>query len=102
MKFDWRKVSRVAATMVSVIVPQAVAVEQAVEGVVDSKGGEAKALAVVNAALGSLEAEGELAGKQYATPRVKNAVRGVNDAAVELLNALAEAHATSPNPAAKA
>lgn len=96
MKFDWRKIARIAAQVSGSIIPQAVAVEQAVEGIVDAKGGQAKAEQVIKAAMGTLEAEGEIVGKQYATPRVKAAVQAVNSANVELLNALAEAHALNP------
>lgn len=95
MKFDWRKVSRLAAQITGQMIPSAVAVETAIEGIVDSKDkkGSVKAGAVTTAAIGVLEAEGEISGKQYATPRVKAAILGVNNANVELLNALAEAHA---------
>lgn len=95
MKFDWRKIARIAASVTAPMIPGAVIVEQTIEGVVDMKGktNDAKAHAVTEAAVAALQAEGEISGKQYATPRVKNAIRAVNDANVELLNALAEAHA---------
>lgn len=94
MKFDWRKIARLAATVTAPMIPGAVIVETTVEGIVDSKGkaNDVKAKAVTEAAIASLEAEGEITGKQYATPRVQSAIRAVNDANVELLNALAEAH----------
>lgn len=105
MKFDikhnWRKIARVAAGVTGMMIPGAVAVEAGVEGAVDAfkdpaAKNEAKAKAVVDAALAGLQAEGEIVGKQYATPRVQSAVRRLNDANVELLNALAEAHAAPP------
>jgi hypothetical protein len=84
------------------MIPGAVAVEGAVEGIVDSKkkSGDIKAKAVTDAAIAALQVEGEIAGRQYATPRVVRAIRGVNDAQVELLDALAEAHEMNkPAPA---
>lgn len=97
MKFDWRKISRVAAGVIAPMIPGAVAVEGAVEDIVGSKSksGQVKAKAVTDAAIAALQVEGEIAGRQYATPRVVRAIHGVNDAQVELLDALAEAHATT-------
>lgn len=93
MKFDWRKIARIAAAVSAPLIPSAVAIEVAVEGIVDASKGSEKARAVTEVAIGALEAEGELRGRQYATPRVKDAIRAVNDANIALLNALAEAHA---------
>lgn len=98
MHFDWRKVARIAASVTAPMIPGAIAVEGAVEGIVDSRGktGPAKAKAVTDAAIAALQAEGEIAGKQYATPRVVRAIRVLNDAHVEFVDALAEAHAIPP------
>lgn len=99
MKFDWKRIARIAATVASDAVPQAVAIERAVEGIAGAGSKAQKADQALEAGLASLEAAAELSGKNFATPRVKNAIRGINDAGVELLNALAEAHAIT-EPAA--
>jgi hypothetical protein len=92
MHFDWKMIARTAAQMAASRVPAAPAIEGAVEGAIDSKTGEERTAHSIEAGLAALEAEGELAGKNYATPRVELAVHRMHDAVEELVAALAEAH----------
>ena len=88
---NWRAIAQIGAQVASSMVPGAVQIEQAVEGLVSAKSGEEKARMGVEAGIRSLQAASSLSGKDYATPRVQYAIRRLNDDSVELLNALAEA-----------
>jgi hypothetical protein len=93
MKFDWKPIARIGAQIAGGFVPGAVQIEQMAEAAVVAPTNHEKAAISVEAALASLRAEGIVAGKNYATPRVEAAARRLNDASVEFVNALAEAHA---------
>lgn len=93
---NWTAIARIGATVASGFVPGAVQIEQAVEGALTAPTGAEKAAQVMQAAIKTLEAEGAIVGKNYATPRVQAAIRKLNDDSVELLNALAAAHAQPP------
>lgn len=93
MHVDWKQVARVGAQIGSAFVPGAVQIEQMAEAAADGKTNAEKAAYALEAAIKTLEAEGQIAGKNYATPRVTAVLRRLNDDSVELLNALAEAHA---------
>lgn len=92
MKVNWRGIAKIGAQVAQAVgVPQAVAIEDQIEGSISAKTGPEKAQIALEAGLHILEAEAALTGKSFATPRVELAIRGLNDAGVELMNALAAA-----------
>lgn len=93
MKFDWKPIARIGAQIASGYVPGAVQIEQMAEAAAVAPTNHEKAAISLEAALQSLKAEGMIAGKNYVTPRVEAASHRLNDATVEFINALAEAHA---------
>jgi hypothetical protein len=93
MKVNWKQVAQIGAGVVGMFVPGAVEIERYAEQAVTAPDNAAKAAMALEAAIKVIETEGQLAGKQYATPRVQTVLRKLNDDSVELLNALAEAHA---------
>lgn len=92
MRINWRAVAHLGALVASQVVPQAAAIEAAVEGAVDARTNPEKAALSVEALVQSLNAAAALSGQSYNTPRVVAAIRRLNDDGVELVNALADAH----------
>lgn len=96
MHIDWRKVAHIGAIVATAVgIGPAMAIEAQVEAAVDAKTGPEKAALALEAAIKGLEAEGAIAGKNYATPRVQAALRALNNDSVELVNALADANAVT-------
>lgn len=93
MKWNWKTIGKIALDVTGVLVPQVQVVERTAEQIIamgrptlPALTGPDKALLVINAALDSLS-------PALRTPRVKAAIASVNDAVVELHDALAEADA---------
>lgn len=100
MHVNWKAVARTAAAVGDKFIPGVMVIEQMAEAAESAPTNKEKAARSLAAAVKALEAEGQLTGKQYATPRVQRVLRSLNDDTVELLNALAEADAapaTVPN-----
>lgn len=96
MKLNWRAVAHIAALAASAVVPGAVSIEQAAEAAIDAPTNPQKAAASLQALIQTLQAQGAITGKTYATPRVVAVLKKLNDDGVELVNALAEAHGADP------
>lgn len=97
MHINWRAVANIGAKVAEVVgVPGAIAIEQNAEEMINAPSGIEKAEQAVETGIKVLETEGAIAGKNYATPRVKTAMLSLSNASVELVNALEEAHSAKP------
>lgn len=92
MHVDWKAVARIAVAVADKFVPGVLVIEQSAEAAAKAPTNEEKAAQSLAAFVKTLEIEGQIAGKQYATPRVQRVLKALNDDTVELLNALSEAH----------